>query len=76
MLVAAHPVDSMPSSLKVPLRVMCEVQGRKWLSKSGGASSSAAAMAAPSILPKGGGAIAPPAPPLLTPHCYISIAVL
>ena len=31
------------------------MQGRKWLSKSGGASSNMAAMAAPSILPKGGG---------------------
>ena len=26
MLVAAHPVDSMPSSLKVPLRIMCEAE--------------------------------------------------
>ena len=54
-----------------------EIQGRKWLSKSGGwgggASSNMAAMAArhpeaaPSILPKGGVAIAPPAPPTVMP---------
>ena len=52
----------MSASGKEQLVIPNTMQGRKWLSKSGGASSNMAAMA-PYILPKGGGQMALPLPP-------------